>query len=621
MSDVSVPVPFRFLPVAGPALWRRLNARRLAASALPDFDAIACASTSDGIIVQTLEGIIIWANPAFARIVGLPMDRILGRNPLSFCLPKDQTPSRAQIADFRYDPANPNLQKLIVLRNRRSDGTLFWNQLSFSFHKNAQDQTFAVLVCRDVSEQIDQTRALRDTTRSLTQMASHDSLTGLANRNRFNDFISKALADADVTRHGLAVLQIDMDRFKAINDSHGHAAGDAALQHVTAAMMGKLRQTDLLARMGGDEFVAVCLGVTSDEDLLRIGQSLCDAARIPFMFGGEELTASVSIGAVVADQGDTDADLLLQKSDFALYEVKRNGRGHVAIYDSRLHAEAQRRDRLSAHLRHCIADEKLTFYFQPTVDLITGRIRGFEALARWQHPTRGLIHPAEFLPLARDMNLLKAVDLAAISAAAQLRKRLIHSGFDDIRVGINGSAHLLQDPAHVDLLPARVTRAGARTQDFVIELAERDVFGNEDRIEAHLTAISRLVGHGFSVLIDGFGAGYAGLLHVERLAVAGFKIEKALIRRLDTVPACERITAMLLTFSREKDIYAVAYGIETADQARMVRALGGTVGQGNHFARAMPAEDVIDWLRQRAARPPLAVAADLSLIAPVHVAR
>ena len=581
----------------------------------PDFDAIACASTKDGIVVQTLDGIIIWANPAYLALVGLPRDRVIGRNPLSFCLPLADRKTPEEIAAFRYDPADPQWRTLCVVRNRRSDGTLFWNQLNVSFHHGCADGPLAVLVCRDVSDQVDATDTLRETTRALARLAERDGLTGVANRNRFNTVIAEALAGDPARRDGLGVLQIDLDRFKTINDHHGHAAGDAALRHVAAIMARNLRQTDLLARLGGDEFVAVCTGITQESEMLRIGRTLCDAVRTPFHHDGQEIAVSVSIGAAIADHRDTDCDSLLRKSDFALYEVKRTGRGAVAIYDSGLHAEVQRRTRLNTQLRDAIEAGRLSFYFQPTIDLATGEVRWFEALARWQHPTHGLMHPSVFLPMAREMNLLAPIDLAAMEAAATLHKRLDYNGFTGIRVGINGSPSLLTDRDHVDQVLRRIARVGVLPRDVVVELAEREVFSDPDRVADHLVAVGRLVDHGFNVLIDGFGAGYAGLLHVDRLAVAGFKVEKALVRHMETAPACERITAMLLQFGREKGITCVASGIETAAQAEMVRRLGGTLGQGNHFARAMPAEDVIDWLRRRRAPPRLA-SADERPIAP-----
>jgi diguanylate cyclase (GGDEF)-like protein/PAS domain S-box-containing protein len=567
----------------------------------PDFNAIACASTNDGIVVQTLDGKIIWANPAYLRIFKMPASQVIGKNPLTFCLPPDELQSPEQIAGFRYDRADPIWGKLYIVRNKRSDGTLFWNQISASIREADGQPDLVILVCRDVTEQVDQEKALRESTRTLAYLAEHDSLTGLANRNKYNAFIKAALDRNLETRTGLGVLQIDLDRFKAINDRHGHAAGDAALQHVAKTLGQSLRQTDLLARLGGDEFVAVCAGISLDSELLRIGQTLGQAVKAPFTHDGKQIDVSISIGAAIAGDDDDTADSLLQKSDFALYEVKRAGRGHVAVYDSTLHEEAQRRARFSLQLRDAIEGNKLTYYFQPTVDLHTGTIRGFEALARWQHPTQGLLHPSEFLTIAAELNLLRNVDIAAVGAAADLRKRLEHNDFGDIRVGINGSHHLLSDEEHSSQFPAELARVGIKTRNIVIEFNERDIFGNPEMIDTNMRSASRLADTGFNVLIDGFGSGYAGLMHIERLKVAGIKIEKALIRHLDCTPACEKITSMLLQFGQEKGIYCVACGIETKAQAIKIKSFGGLVGLGQFFARAMPAEDLIDWLRHRQA--------------------
>ena len=598
MPHLAVLVPFCLiaLVMVWPAIQRR--SRRLSPPP-PDFGAIAGVSTRDGIVIQALDGTIIWANPAYLRLFGLPRDHVVGYNPLSFCLPPEDALTPDQIAAFRYVPGDPTWQNFLVVRNCRRDGSLFWNQISVNFHAGADGIQRAILTCRDITDQIEQEEALRATSRTLAHTADHDSLTGVANRNRFNSVIAAALCGDGGERNGLGVLQIDMDKFKAINDRHGHAAGDAALQHVATAITRNLRQTDLLARLGGDEFVALCPGVTQDSELLRIGHDLCEAVKAPLHFDGQEISVSISIGAALADPRDTSSDRLLQKSDFALYEVKRTGRGRVAIYDSQLHAEVRRRDRLAAQLREAIEGDGISFYFQPTFSLTTHEVRGFEALARWQHPGRGLIHPAEFLPIAREMNLLSRIDLAAARAAADLHRRLDYSGFGNLRVGFNGSHHLLRDAGQIAAVLSEFTRIGVQSRHVVVELAERDIFADADRIDANVRALARLADSGFSVLIDGFGAGYAGLLHIDRLPVFGFKIEKALVRALDTAPACERITSMLLQFAREKEIFCVACGIESTAQAQTVAALGGTVGQGNYFARAMPSEDVVDYLKQR----------------------
>ena len=582
------------------AACRRVR-RWLRPARVPDFGAIASASSNDGIVVQSLDGTIIWANPAYTRLFGLPLDRIVGRKPQSFCLPPDSRMSPAAIAAFRYDPADPTWRKLTLVQNRRADGTLFWNQIQTSFRDMGDDRILAVLVCRDVTEDVEQAQTLRRTTAELAYIADHDSLTGVANRKKFREFIDAALTAAGADGPRLGLLQIDMDKFKAINDTLGHAAGDAALRHVSGIISRNLRKTDLLARIGGDEFVAVCAGISDESELLRIGRALCEAVKEPLYCDGHRVSVTISVGAVIVDPRDRDVDHLLQRSDFALYDVKRRGRNNVTIYNSELHGEAQLRNRLAEQLHHAVQTDALTFYFQPTIDLRSGEVRGFEALARWQHAAHGLMHPSLFIPLAREMKLLRQIDMAALNAIGRLHKQLSAAGFHHIRVGINGSHNILKDPDHLARLPAAIGAHSVLPRSVVIELAERDVFGQPDRIACNVAAISKLVDTGFSVLIDGFGSGYAGILHIEHLDVAGFKIEKALIRHLDSAPACERITAMLMQFSREKNIYCVASGIETAAQARLVTSLGGTVGQGNHFARAMPPSDVIDWLLRRQA--------------------
>ena len=366
-----------------------------------DYFRIACENSSDGLVIQDMKARILWANPAYTQIHGLSLDDIIGRNPLEFALPKDQTPSEKDIKNFRFDPYDPAWSRLELVKNVRADGTEFWNQINVSFRTADDGRQHAILVCRDVTQDVDQQEQLRDISTRLEYEATHDTLTGVPNRAAFLSFIDKALSKAGANRVGL--LHIDLDNFKNMNDTHGHSAGDAVLVHAASVVRNTVKRSDLVARVGGDEFVVVCIGMTTLNELAQLANELIELISEPFEWNNRTLQGGTSIGAILSQNGCTDAEELLVNADFALYEAKRGGRNQVALYDDAMYDHHGYLMRRSANLIDAVDTDALSYYFQPTMDLSTGDIMGFETLVRWEHTTDGFIPPDHFLRLAKDL--------------------------------------------------------------------------------------------------------------------------------------------------------------------------------------------------------------------------
>jgi len=360
--------------------------------------AIAGHRARDGIVVQDERGRILWANPAYCELMGRTEDEILGRNPLSFCLPERDTPTATDIAAFRYHDDNPVFSGLgaagrTLYRNRHSSGRLFWNRITLSFHTDRRNRAWAVLVCRDVTVEIETKEELERKTLSLQRSALYDPLTDAANRTHLEDYVNRLIAQDDTRGNGLALIHLDLDRFKDINDRYGHAAGDAALLHATQMANSVLRGDDLLARIGGDEFAIACVGVTDKEALRTLAEKIARAVRDPLEWNGQQILCCTSVGAAFYDGPGDSFERMLGRADMALYEVKRTGRGETALFNRRLASSQERRSHWTDALRKTIDNGHLKFRFQPVIDLANGTIHSIEAQPFWKQPDGSLLRP------------------------------------------------------------------------------------------------------------------------------------------------------------------------------------------------------------------------------------
>ena len=439
----------------------------------------------------------------------------------------------------------------------------------------------------DMEERVaERTLQLEQAQLQLRRLALYDPLTGLANRTLLADRIEQAMTRADRGAAPPAVLLLDLDGFKAVNDSFGHAVGDLLLVEVADRLRAVVRETDTVARLGGDEFALVVLDATN-EQVLDMAERIRVALQAPAQLGDQACWVSASIGVCFAVRGQ-QADALLRDADTAMYAAKSGSRGAVQIYETTMHTAALSRVLLADQLRAAIGGEQLRVHYQSIVDLQAGRTSGVEALVRWQHPTRGLLLPAEFIGVAEDTGMVTALDRWVLDTAlAQLaRWRSTVLGDSAFTLHLNVSPIELRSPRFADDVLSTLAHHGIEPTDLVLEVTETQMTGDDAQT---LQALETLRRAGIAVAIDDFGTGYSSIGYVRQKFLDAVKIDRSLITGLDTDPQQQRVAAAILAIVDAFGLDAVAEGVETAAQAEELRRLGCRFGQGYHWCAPLPA--------------------------------
>ncbi|HXG75725.1 MAG TPA: EAL domain-containing protein [Gaiellaceae bacterium] len=428
--------------------------------------------------------------------------------------------------------------------------------------------------------------ALLENDRVKTQLrhqAFHDSLTGLANRVLFTERVHKALTLTFAGQRRPAVLFIDLDDFKTINDSLGHSAGDQLLISVAERVRASIRPDDLVARLGGDEF-AVLLERSDREDAESVASRLVEALRAPFWLEGREMRVHASIGIARADNGIV-ADELLRNADVAMYSAKDNGKGGFAWYDPEMHVKAQRRQELAATLEGSVEREEIEAHYQPIVAMETGRVVGVEALARWRHPARGLVLPDSFIPLAEETGFMPPIGRTVLRLACEQLEtwRSRHRFHDELVVSVNLSQSELRNPGLARDVEEILCDTGLPPERLILELTESSAM--QDPAGA-IDTLGRLRALGVRLALDDFGTGYSSLSHLRDFPIDMLKIAKPFIDRLERD---NTFVDAIIRLAQSLELEVVAEGVETQEQAELLRSLGCTLGQGYYYSAPVDA--------------------------------
>jgi diguanylate cyclase (GGDEF)-like protein len=430
------------------------------------------------------------------------------------------------------------------------------------------------------------------------RQALTDDLTGLPNRRHFYVNLREALRSAQRTRVPLALLLIDLDRFKEVNDSLGHLAGDDVLRQLRPRLAKVMRGSGLVARIGGDEFAMVLpLGSTSTE-AVNMGRRVISALEAPFELDGFEVRMGASVGVAVFPVHGTTADELLQRADVAMYLAKAGDEG-VEVYDPSRDPNSRQRLELTSQLRDAINGTQLVLHYQPKVSVRTGRVEGVEALVRWEHPTRGLLLPSAFLDLVRQSGLMRPLMLTVLRQSLEQVRTWLNLGLA-LRVDINLSASNIADDRLLDDIDRALREARVPAEMLGIEVTEDLLLAEPERAEVVLT---ELRARGVSISLDDFGSGYSSLAYLGRLPVDELKIDRYFVERLRTNPQAEAIVRSTVELAHSLGMSFVAEGVEDDDQLRVLRALGCDSAQGYLVSKPLPAAALAEWLSARGALP------------------
>jgi diguanylate cyclase (GGDEF)-like protein len=419
------------------------------------------------------------------------------------------------------------------------------------------------------------------------QLATYDQLTGFANRALFQDRLEQAVASARRNRQKLAVLFVDLDEFKGINDSLGHLAGDALLRLAAQRIGTCLRKSDTGARLGGDEFAVLLTNLADENDAARVGEKVLGLLREPLTIKGRSQLVTASVGIASFPRDASTAEELLKKADAAMYQAKNLGRNRIAYWQSGMSAEGIERASLEHRLREALEGGELVLHYQPVVDVTRGRVVGAEALLRWKHPELGLVLPGEFLTLAEDTQLILPIGEWALGVACTQAARWQALGFPGFRIAVNVSPQQFGTGEFVSRVRTGLVETGLRADSLELELTERSLLHDGQRTLAQFAVLKGL---GVRMAIDDFGTGYSALAYLKQLPVDTLKIDQSFVRALTTDPADATITSTIVQMAQALNLNTIGEGVETIEQMQLLASFGCNRMQGHLFSEAVEAD-------------------------------
>uniref|UniRef100_UPI0035AFD0B5 sensor domain-containing protein n=1 Tax=Hylemonella sp. TaxID=2066020 RepID=UPI0035AFD0B5 len=439
------------------------------------------------------------------------------------------------------------------------------------------------------------------TERKLTEqriefLAYHDPLTGLPNRVLLEDRLEQAIAQAERSHHGLALVFMDLDNFKKINDSLGHATGDALLKEVAARLKRCVRDTDTISRQGGDEFVLVLGGLHGAEGSLPVLTKIMETLQEPFVCEGNELSTSASMGVALYPQDGNCFDILRKKADMAMYRAKEAGRNTYRFFDEAMDEEAVEHLLMRSGLRRAIERGEFVLHYQPQVDIASGRVVGVEALLRWEHPEFGLVQPGRFIPVAEESGLIVPIGAWVIEEACRQAMVWRRAGLPDLVMAVNLSAAQFRRSGIEDTVAQALQRSGLVPALLELELTESILLQDVEQV---LATVQRLKQLGVQLAIDDFGTGYSSLSYLKRFDIDKLKIDQSFIRDLASDPDDAAIVRAIIQMAHSLGLRAIAEGVESAELLQQLRGFGCDEAQGYLYARPMPAAETERYLAQR----------------------
>ena len=537
------------------------------------------------IYTRDLQGLVTGWNLAAQRLFGWREDEIIGRPLLS--VPPDKRRESEELRDRVL--RGENIIDLEVQRQRR-DGTLFDISTTLAPTRDASGAIYGYLaIAADITER-------KAAEQQIEFLAYRDVLTGLPNRLLLNDRFGQAIGFADRAETRVALLFLDIDNFKTINDSLGHAVGDALLREVAVRLGACVRESDTISRQGGDEFLIVLASLADADAATPVLNKIRDQMQAPFDVNGHELATSASIGVAIYPDDGADFDTLQKKADMAMYRAKEAGRNTYRYFDPQMNVEAVELLTLKNGLARAVERNEFVLHYQPQIELAHDRVIGVEALIRWNHPELGMVPPGRFIPVAEDSGLIVPIGEWVLREACRQAQAWQDAGLAPIIMAVNLSAVQFRRGDVEQSVLAALADTGFNPRYLELELTESILIHNPESL---LATVGRLKAIGVMLSIDDFGTGYSSLSYLKRFAVDKLKIDQSFIRDLATDPDDAAIVGAIIQMARSLNLRTIAEGVEDAEILARLRAIQCDEAQGYHFARPMPADELVQFLAGR----------------------
>ncbi|HDS00647.1 MAG TPA: EAL domain-containing protein, partial [candidate division Zixibacteria bacterium] len=545
--------------------------------------AVVFESTSEGVVITDKDNRIVEINDALTHITGYQKEELLGRDPRIFQSGIHNIEFYAELWD--------SLEKRGVWRgeiwDRRKNGEVFpaWQTIN-TICNEAGDVVNYVSIFSDIS-------AIKQSQEKLDYLAYHDPLTTLPNRVLFTDRLMQALEKSRRENNRLAIIFIDLDRFKNINDTLGHAIGDQLLVDVGLRLLKNVRKVDTVARLGGDEFVVLLEDIESEEHVAYFAEKLNRAFVEPFIVSDNQLHLTLSMGICISPADGTDVETLLKNADAAMYRAKDQGRNGFQFFTMDLSLRAHERLTLETNLRDAIKKEQLELYYQPQNLIEDGRILSAEALLRWQHPELGRIPPENFIPVAEETGLIVSIGEWVITEACRQLRLWRDAGYAIPQIAINVSGIQLQRGDLVSYVLKSCEFYQLSLSDLELEITESILM---DDAERSIRILTQLQEYGASITIDDFGTGYSSLGYLKRLPVNKLKIDRSFIRDIVNNADDAAIVRAILAMAENLQLIVIAEGVEEEAHCRLLREQNCKIAQGHYFSRPVPAREFQELL-------------------------
>lgn len=541
-------------------------------------------NTLEGVVILNSDMEVVAANPAFCRISGYSSNEVLGQKAT---IPHPAINNAATSAAL-WDAIRHTGKWQGEIWGRRKDGEIFPEQLTMCALKNKNGiQTHYAAIFNDISQ------SKRDE-QTIIRLAYHDALTGLPNRMLFYDRLETAIGHAHHYNEKAAILLIDFDRFKVINDTLGHAAGDELLRRAANRLLQQIREGDTLARMGADEFAIILPDIGQPESVLPVTSRILSACRQVWDISEASYHLTASIGlAIYPDDGNT-AEILMKSADIALYRAKESGKNSCQMASAATNEKALERLQLESDLRRALEQDQFIIYFQPQVDTVTGYMSGAEVLLRWQHPVRGMISPAQFIPLAEETGLIIPIGEWVLKTACAQMAEWSQRNLPITKLSVNLSARQFSEQNLLSTITETITASGINPNMLELEITESIAMYDIEYTVATLKSLKSL---GLSISLDDFGTGYSSLVYLKQLPIDTLKIDQSFVQGLSNSSDDATIIDAIIGLAGSLRLRVIAEGVETAFQADFLRQRICHTMQGYHFSPPVPAREFEHFLR------------------------